>query len=99
MATRQARVAPLFVGNAPAINRVARRWLRSRNLLLGGGIIGALILVAIFARFLTPYQPLAQDYTSILRPPSAAHPFGTDNFGRDVLSRVMYGIRIDLRIG
>jgi peptide/nickel transport system permease protein len=99
MATRQANVAPIFVAHAPAITRVARRWLGSRNLLIGGGIIGTLALIGLFARVLTPYQPLVQDYSSILRPPSAAHPFGTDNFGRDVLSRVMYGIRIDLRIG
>jgi peptide/nickel transport system permease protein len=99
MATRQASVTPVFVANAPAVNRVARRWLRSRNLLIGVGIIGALALVGIFARYLTPYDPLAQDYKSILLPPSAAHPFGTDNFGRDVLSRVLHGARIDLRIG
>jgi peptide/nickel transport system permease protein len=99
MATQQASATPVFVANAPAINRVARRWLRSRNLLIGMGIIGTLVLIAIFAPFLTPYSPLAQDYRSILLPPSAAHPFGTDNFGRDVLSRVIYGTRIDLRIG
>ncbi len=99
MATRQASVTPVFVANAPAINRIARRWLRSRNLLIGGGIIGTLTLIGILAPILTPYNPLAQDYGNVLLPPSAAHPFGTDNFGRDVLARVMYGTRIDLRIG
>jgi len=61
-----------------------------------------LILVAlagIFAPLLTPYNPIIGDFTSALAPPSWVHPFGTDNLGRDVMARVLYGARIDLQIG
>jgi peptide/nickel transport system permease protein len=99
MAISQAGVARALPTRSAATSRFARRWLRNRNLLLGGGIIGALILVAIFASVLTPYNPQGQDYTSTLQSPSSLHPFGTDNFGRDVLTRVIYGTQIDLRVG
>ncbi|GHT01041.1 peptide ABC transporter permease [Synergistales bacterium] len=62
-------------------------------------IIVFLFLVAIFAPILTPYNYAAQNYESVLKAPSLAHPFGTDNFGRDVLSRVIYGSRYTMFIG
>lgn len=99
MAISQAGVIGALPTRSGATGRFARRWLRNRNLLLGGGIIGILILVALFAPLLTPFSPQGQDYTSILLAPSLQHPFGTDNFGRDVLTRVIYGTRIDLRVG
>jgi peptide/nickel transport system permease protein len=99
MATVHTSAAPALAIEAQRRRRVGRRWLRNRNLLLGGAMLGALVLVALLAPLLTPYQPLAQDYTSTLRPPSLQHPFGTDSFGRDVLARVIYGTRIDLRVG
>src|SRR5258708_15270146 len=69
--------------------------------------LGALALVAIllmlvagvFARLIAPADPVAIDFTAVLSPPSAAHPFGTDNFGRDILSRIIYGARTALIIG
>ncbi|HEX5503287.1 MAG TPA: ABC transporter permease [Thermomicrobiales bacterium] len=99
MATSQASAAPALLTETRKTRRAANRWLHNRNLLVGAGILGALVLLAILAPLLTPYQPLAQDYSSTLRPPSLAHPFGTDNFGRDVLTRIIYGTRIDLRVG
>ncbi len=57
------------------------------------------VLVALFAPFLTPYDPLAIDFTAILQPMSLEHPLGTDNLGRDVLARVLYGTRVDLTMG
>jgi peptide/nickel transport system permease protein len=75
------------------------RRLRNRNLLIGGAMLGVLILIAIFAPLIAPYEPQAQDYENTQQPPSLDHPFGTDNFGRDVFSRVVYGARIDLRVG
>jgi peptide/nickel transport system permease protein len=59
----------------------------------------ALVGAAVVGPVLSPYGPTAQDFDRILEPPSLAHPFGTDNFGRDVLTRVLYGAAIDLRIG
>jgi peptide/nickel transport system permease protein len=69
--------------------------------------LGALALVAIllmlvagvFAQFIAPANPVAIDFGAVLAPPSAAHPFGTDNFGRDILSRIIYGARTALIIG
>lgn len=61
-----------------------------------------LILVLLMAAvpwLFTGYDPLTQDMTALLQPPSAAHYFGTDNFGRDVFARVVYGARLDLEIG
>jgi len=60
-------------------------------LLLGGA--------ALLAPLVTSYDPNAQNFDALLQAPSSAHPFGTDNFGRDVLTRVLYGAGIDLRIG
>jgi peptide/nickel transport system permease protein len=99
MATVHTGAAPALTVETRRTRRAARRWLRNRNLLIGLGMIGALALVALFAPVLTPYQPLAQDYASTLRPPSLQHPFSTDSFGRDVLTRIIYGARIDLRVG
>lgn len=65
------------------------------------GLIGlaAIVLVAIFAPFLTPFDPTALSTGTGLQAPSATHPFGTDQLGRDVLARVLFGARIDLQIG
>jgi peptide/nickel transport system permease protein len=98
-------VATLQRHTIPAITVEARparwfgRWMRNRNLLLGLAIMGALLLIAICAPLLTPYQPQKQNYDITLQGPSLQHPFGTDNFGRDILTRVIYGARIDLRVG
>ena len=59
------------------------------------GVIGAWVVIAIFAPLIAPDNPLAQKF-AILAPPSAAHWFGTDELGRDVFSRVLYGARITL---
>ncbi|WP_245450087.1 nickel transporter permease [Chelatococcus asaccharovorans] len=66
--------------------------------LLGLGIILLLIATAIAAPWLTPYDPAAQDMMGRLQPPSAAHWLGTDEFGRDVFTRVVYGARTTLYI-
>ena len=69
------------------------------NLWIGGGLFLLVLLGALLAPWLTPYDPYRQDYGAILLPPSWAHPFGTDMNGRDILSRVLHGGRIDLEIG
>jgi peptide/nickel transport system permease protein len=68
-------------------------------LYLGGACVGFWILLALFAGVVAPYDPDAHDLQAFLQPPSWAHPFGTDNFGRDVLSRVIHGARVDLEMG
>lgn len=67
--------------------------------LTGLVIILAISLCAILAPFIAPYDPFEVNFRSRLRPPSLAHPFGTDAMGRDVLSRVLYGAQISLRVG
>ncbi len=59
-------------------------------------ILAALVLCAIFGPLIAPYDPLMTDGTARLVPPSAAHPFGTDALGRDILSRVIVAARLDL---
>lgn len=84
--------ATLTVGN---IGRaIGPRW----TLAVGAGMLGLLILIAIAPGLVSPYDPLAFDYKAIMQPPSAAHWFGTDNFGRDVLSRTLWATRIDIQI-
>ena len=74
-------------------------WYRNRSLMAGIIIVGLLVLVAIFAPLIAPYDPIVQDLTNALQPPSWAHWLGTDKFGRDVLSRLIWGAQVDLRIG
>jgi peptide/nickel transport system permease protein len=69
------------------------------GLAVGGLMLGLLVAAALLVPLLSPYDPTAHDFDQLLRPPSLAHPFGTDNFGRDVLTRILYGAAIDLRIG
>ncbi len=68
-------------------------------LVLGMAIIAAALLLALAAPWVAPFDPIAQDTPNALQPPSLAHLFGTDNFGRDVFSRVIWAIRVDLQIG
>ena len=63
------------------------------------GVIIVLILIAIFAPLIAPYDPTYQDYSAVLAEPSMAHPFGTDEYGRDILSRIIYGSRVSISIG
>src|SRR4051812_34222718 len=63
------------------------------------GIVLIMIVVAVFAERIAPYDPLAGDYSVVRQPPSAQHWLGTDDVGRDVLSRLIYGARISLAVG
>jgi peptide/nickel transport system permease protein len=65
----------------------------------GAGIVGFFVLTALLAPMLAPYDPIAQDTANALLPPGSGHWLGTDNFGRDVLSRMIWGTRLDLMMG
>jgi peptide/nickel transport system permease protein len=69
------------------------------NLRLGAAIVALWVLIAFLAPWLAPYDPIGQDMSARLQAPSLVHLFGTDNFGRDILSRVIYGTRVDLKMG
>ncbi len=71
---------------------------RSRSLIAGGAITLAMIAVATVSLVWTPYPPTAMDFLHRLAPLSAAHPFGTDSFGRDVLSMIMAGAQSSLAV-
>lgn len=71
---------------------------KNRSAVIGGVILVCIIIVALLAPLLAPEDPVAQDYTRVLSPPSADHPFGTDQFGRDVLSRIIIGSRQSLAV-
>lgn len=73
-----------------------KRFCKNRNAIVGFAIIMFLLLVAIGANFIAPYEYQAQQFTEAYQTPSAAHFFGTDNFGRDVFSRCVYGARYTL---
>jgi peptide/nickel transport system permease protein len=99
-ATDSAAVRHRFFGLESVVTGVARVGSIRANtkIIIGGTIIGAIALVAILAPLIAPHGPGDQDLINAFRAPSWAHPFGTDQFGRDVLSRVMYATRLDLQI-
>ncbi len=76
----------------------ARRFLANRTATWGLAIIALLAFVAAAAPLLAPYDPIAIDLNRSLQPPSLSHWMGTDEFGRDILSRVIYGTRVTLYI-
>ncbi|HVW93643.1 MAG TPA: ABC transporter permease [Devosia sp.] len=85
----------------PAPMARARRLRLGRlpvSLIAGGAILLVSLLLALFPGRIAPYDPLAFDYAALMKGPSWAHWFGSDNFGRDVLSRTIYAYRLDLEI-
>jgi peptide/nickel transport system permease protein len=71
---------------------------RHPRLAIGGGLVTILILLTLLAPLLTTYNPIVGDVTEGLQPPSAAHWLGTDDLGRDVMARVLYGARVSLSV-
>lgn len=90
-------LASLAAVNHPRRSRFAA--FRQRNLLVGGLIVLIIVFIAVFAPLLAPRGPQETDYGARLQPPSWQHLMGTDNLGKDMLSRVIYGARIDLKVG
>ncbi|MEM7025174.1 MAG: ABC transporter permease, partial [Pseudomonadota bacterium] len=96
------------MAEAALFERRASRWLRSdlprrllahRSFAIGTAMFAVVVLLALGADLIAPYDPNKNDYRQLLAAPSAAHLLGTDGFGRDILSRVIYGTRVSLRIG
>ncbi len=79
--------------------RRPRLWQRNPSLFWGALIVAFVVFVAIFHAQLAPYSPTEQDWNDVLAAPSRAHLCGTDNFGRDVLSRIIYATPLDLTVG
>lgn len=91
-----------LIGDSTALRRfqnMSRRYARSRTAVAGLIITGVIILLAIFAPVIAPYDPYAVDAANTLQGPSREHLMGTDDIGRDLLSRVIYGSRVSLYVG
>jgi peptide/nickel transport system permease protein len=82
----------------PAL-RATRRLLRRKGAMLGLAIIAIFVAIALLAPLISPYDPEQQTWSAVRKAPSAAHWFGTDDVGRDVLARVIYGARASLLAG
>ena len=103
MSAVAAELAGVQARERPALARAAAavwRFWRAKPLGAAGGLlIVAMCLTALLAPWLAPYDPLETDYGAMLDAPSFAHPLGTDTFGRDVLSRIVYGAQTALLVG
>src|SRR5579884_4095868 len=91
--------ANLFQRSASRRLAVLDRLFAARLAWFGVLVLVVILFLAATADVLTPYDPSYQNYSQVLQPPSADHPFGTDEIGRDVYSRVIYGSRISLEVG
>jgi peptide/nickel transport system permease protein len=79
--------------------RALRRLFQRKGAVVGLVVIATFILLAVFAPWIVPYDPIATSWTLVRKPPSALHWFGTDDLGRDILGRVIYGARASLLAG
>ena len=77
------------------VQKVKKNRIRMK-LIVFAGLAAALLLITIFAKYICPYDPYAQDLTQAMQPPSAAHLMGTDTYGRDMLSRVLIGAQTSI---
>lgn len=82
-----------------AMKQSLKRLFMHRSFLVGAILFGTIVFMAVFADLIAPYDPNKNNYRALLMPPSAENWFGTDAFGRDILSRVIHGTRISLTIG
>lgn len=82
-----------------SVKVIGRRILRNKSFMIGGSIVLLFLLLAFLPQLFTQYDPVLNDLNVRLMPPSAAHWFGTDDLGRDIMARVVYGARISLMVG
>jgi len=103
MADAAVAAAPVMLASEGAVETPARRALRRLfrrpSAVLGLVVIALFVSLAVLAPLVAPYDPTAQTWTAVRKPPSAAHWFGTDDVGRDILSRVIFGARASLLAG
>ena len=80
-------------------NLMLKRILRNKSAVIGGILILIVIICALFSKQLSPYDPYTMDMPNNNQPPSAEHILGTDNYGRDLLTRIIYGAQVSLKVG
>src|ERR1700755_2854845 len=76
--------------------RALQRLCKRKGAVVGLAVIAAFIVIAVFAPLVSPYDPIATSWSLVRKAPSAQHWFGTDDLGRDILARVIYGARAPL---
>ena len=79
--------------------RALRRLRRRKGALFGLAVIAVFVVLAVFAPLISPYDPAAQSWSAVRKAPSALHWFGTDDVGRDILARIIFGARASLLAG
>ena len=92
-------VPEVMVRDATPARRALRRLVRRRGAMLGLAIVLVFVVLAVFAPLIAPYDPIATSWSAVRKPPSLQYLFGTDEIGRDVLSRVVWGARASLLAG
>ena len=90
--------APSRPAGSPTVNAL-RRLARHRLAMFGAVLVALEVGFALLAPWIAPHEPNRMDYTAVLSGPTAEHPLGTDDLGRDLLSRALYGSRLSLEVG
>lgn len=87
------------MGNETTRNKIVRTFMKNKTALIG--LVGSILIIAISlsAPILSPHDPISQSISNRLKGPNATNPMGTDDYGRDVLSRILYGSRVSLMVG
>lgn len=93
----QVEMEEIITGNQ--LKRMWHTFKKSKLAILGLIIVAIFVVVAFLAPYLAPYDPLKQNLVNMLKPPSAKHWLGTDEMGRDILSRLIHGARISMKVG
>ncbi len=84
---------------APRKSRVVEKFMRNRGALIGGAVVLFFVACAVLAPLIAPYDPNKTNFLLIRKPPSALYWFGTDDLGRDMFTRMLYGARASLLAG
>jgi peptide/nickel transport system permease protein len=95
----EAKLSEVYYPARSPMKMMTSRFKKNKRALVGLWMVVIFIIVAILAPWIAPYDPFEQNMQIMLEPPSMSHPFGTDEFGRDMLSRIIYGAQISLVIG
>jgi peptide/nickel transport system permease protein len=96
---REETVSEVSYSTRSPMKMMTNRFKKNKRAMVGLWMVLVFIVVAIFAPLIAPYDPIEQNMQIMLEKPSLKHPFGTDEFGRDLLSRIIYGAQISLAIG
>ncbi len=98
-AAAESQASVLGIRRQTRFGDVRRRFMRHKLAVVGLGMVAVVFLTAVAAPLLAPHDPRLQDLSNTLQEPSASHWFGTDELGRDQLSRIVYGTRIAVTVG